>query len=88
MSSGKHLTWSRAQKKALNRTCGRILTWSKDSVRRGEIEADGAKSAAKYCQAVLRRRPVLIRQARSDLSVSIPNHLLLELAEIAGEGIL
>ena len=88
MSSGKHLTWDRAQKRSLNRTCGKILTWSKDSVRTGQLSLDDAKGVAKYCQAVLRRRPVLIRHARSDLNVHIPQHLLSELADVAGEGIL
>lgn len=88
MSSGKHLTWNRAQKKALNATCGRILTWAKDGVRAGHVDPDHAKHVAKYCQAVLRRRPSLIRKAQSNLSVDIPAHLLTELAVVAGDGIL
>jgi hypothetical protein len=86
--SGKHRTWSRAQRKALNATTGRILTWARDGVRRQELHPDQAKSVAKYTQAILSARPHRVRQAQADLNVSIPSHLLAEIAAVAGDGIL
>lgn len=86
--SGKHRTWSRAQRKQLNSATGRVLTWARDGVRRRELHPDQAKSVAKYTQAILSARPHRIRQARADLSTSIPSHLMAELVAIAGEGIL
>lgn len=85
--SGTHPGLTRPQKRVINRISGKLVTWAKDNVRAGDMDASDARSVGKFAQAILRNRPHMIRSAVTGLTVPIPHSLVAEAEQTLGRSL-